>query len=100
MVIHGIHNPLTTATFLRPQTPLTGESVRQTKSRVGSESTVFTRTELAGVDVGELLRKIHELPELNETVLKEAVARFESGQLLAHEAGQLTSASRLQDFVY
>lgn len=100
MVILGIHNELNTTAFSRSQTVSPRESILPRGARSQTGPGVFDKTELAGVNLAELLRKIRELPKLDDGVLQQAVARFETGQLLTRETGQHTAASQLSDFVY
>ena len=102
MQIHGRHsNFVSHSRFGGPHTQTAG-GVQNASGTVRSQGKILplTQSELAGVDLAALKAKLRELPQVDEAVVQQAVARFESGQLIAREAAESTAATQLQEFVF
>ena len=65
-----------------------------------SKETTVARPPLVEMDITKLIEKLGERPDLDDDVIQQALARFESGTLISRGTAELVASSSLNDFVF
>lgn len=96
--IHDDHHPFSPPTG--PHTHPSGGIPSEQGTVKQPQNYAVVQSSLVETDIAKLIEKLRDLPDLDDEVIQQALARFESGTLISREAANLVATSSLQAFVF